>query len=248
MDDDGYLGTIVGRLNYEDKFNYTDASIRNCRVMNPSLSGGENVGGIVGRSYGRNDAVNNCTVVGGTITGHMFVGGIVGNTEGIIENCHVKDGTSLLAHSVRSEIRIGGIVGTNNSGQIVACTANVTVSGDTGSDNQLDPRYVGGIAGANNGTIVACAASGKVEGSYGGAIAGESYGDIYACYANRMEAAAIVYRIKKNMNNAVDVTKPTFKACYGTGDSSKPFFGIDEEMGTGRIARWSVTSNWSCLL
>lgn len=231
VDDDGYLGTIVGRLNYEDKFNYTDASIRNCRVMNPSLSGGENVGGIVGRSYGRNDAVNNCTVVGGTITGHMFVGGIVGNTEGIIENCHVKDGTSLLAHSVRSEIRIGGIVGTNNSGQIVACTANVTVSGDTGSDNQLDPRYVGGIAGANNGTIVACAASGKVEGSYGGAIAGESYGDIYACYANRMEAAAIVYRIKKNMNNAVDVTKPTFKACYGTGDSSKPFFGIDEENG-----------------
>lgn len=111
----------------------------------------------------------------------------------------------------------------------------MTVSGDTGSDNQLDPRYVGGIAGANNGTIVACAASGKVEGSYGGAIAGESYGDIYACYANRMEAAAIVYRIKKNMNNAVDVTKPTFKACYGTGDSSKPFFGIDEEMGTGGL-------------
>ena len=78
---------------------------------------------------------------------------------------------------------------------------------------------------------MACAASGKVEGSYGGAIAGESYGDIYACYANRMEAAAIVYRIKKNMNNAVDVTKPTFKACYGTGDSSKPFFGIDEKNG-----------------
>lgn len=229
VDDDGYLGTIVGRLNNEDKFNYTDASIRNCRVTNPSLSGGENVGGIVGRSYGRNDAVNNCTVAGGTITGHMFVGGIVGNTEGIIENCHVKDGTSLSAHSVRSEIRIGGIVGTNNSGQIVACTANVIVSGDTGSN--LDPRYVGGIAGANNGTIVACATSGKVEGAYGGALAGESYGDIYACYAYRMEAAAIVYRIKKNMNNAVDVTKPTFKDCYGAGDLSNPFFGIDEENG-----------------
>ncbi|WP_185681408.1 GLUG motif-containing protein [Phocaeicola dorei] len=230
--DDGYVGTIVGRLNNEGKFNYTEASIRNCRVTNPALNGGENVGGIVGRSYGRNDAVDNCTVEGGTITGQMFVGGIVGNTEGIIHNCHVKGGTVLSAEPILSEVRIGGIVGTNNSGQIVACTANVTVSGDTGSNNQLDSRYVGGIAGANNGTIVACAASGRVKGAYGGAIAGESYGDIYASYANQMEAAAVVYRIKKNMNDAADVIKPTFKACYVKGgDPSMPFFGTDAENG-----------------
>ena len=67
--DDGYVGVIVGRLNQEDIFNYSSAAITNCHVINPTVSGGENVGGIVGRSYGRNDAIKGCTVSGGTIEG-----------------------------------------------------------------------------------------------------------------------------------------------------------------------------------
>ena len=243
ISDDGYVGVVVGLLNKEKTNNYTQGSIINCHVINPTINGGENVGGIVGRSFGRNDAITNCTVSGGTIQGCMFVGGIVGNSEGIVENCHVKGTTSISYTDVQSEARVGGIVGTNNSGQVVACTANAIV---TGSANTLDVRYCGGIAGANNGTIIGCASSGKVVSDYGGAIAGESYGDIYGCYANQTEAAALIYKIKKSMNDPADVTLPTFKACYWKTSSGNSVIGSDEESGT--VTDCAIVSDLSKVL
>lgn len=226
--DDGFVGVFVGKLNREGMNNYTKGSITNCHVINPTIEGGENLGGIVGRSYGREDAITNCTVSGGTIQGSMFVGGIAGNSEGIIENCHVKNGTQISYIPSQAEARVGGIVGTNNSGQVVACTANTIVNGEV---DVLDARYCGGIAGANNGTIIGCASSGEVVGAFGGAIAGESYGDIYGSYANETEAAALIYKIKKNMNDPADVTLPTFKACYWKTSSGNPIIGSSEESG-----------------
>lgn len=216
--DDGFVGVVAARINEQHQFNYDKGTITNCAVINPTVSGGENVGGIVGRSYGRNDAIANCTVSGGTIQGHMFVGGIIGNAEGIIENCHVKNNTSISYHDVETEARVGGIVGTNNSGQLVACTAYATVEGNQASG--LDARYAGGVAGANNGTMIGCAFSGSVSGDYSGALAGESYGDMYGCYAQNATAAALIYKVKSNTNKEEDVIGPTFKACYlvGTGE------------------------------
>ena len=243
ISDDGYVGVVVGLLNKEKTNNHTQGSIINCHVINPTINGGENVGGIVGRSFGRNDAITNCTVSGGTIQGCMFVGGIVGNSEGIVENCHVKGTTSISYTDVQSEARVGGIVGTNNSGQVVACTANAIV---TGSANTLDVRYCGGIAGANNGTIIGCASSGKVVSDYGGAIAGESYGDIYGCYANQTEAAALIYKIKKSMNDPADVTLPTFKACYWKTSSGNSVIGSGEESGT--VSQCDIVDNLKSML
>ena len=241
--DDGYVGVIVGKLNAQDQFNYTSGSITNCHVINPTIEGGENVGGIVGRSFGRNDAITNCTVSGGTIQGSMFVGGIAGNSEGIIENCHVKNGTQISYIDSQAEARVGGIVGTNNSGQVVACTANTIVNGKA---DVLDARYCGGIAGANNGTIIGCASSGKVVSDYGGAIAGESYGDIYGCYANQTEAAALIYKIKKNMNDPADVTLPTFKACYWNTSSGNSVIGSGEE--SGMVSQCNIVDNLKSML
>lgn len=236
--DDGFVGVVVGRLNNPDEFNYTTASIIDCHVINPTIEGSENVGGIVGRSFGRNDAITGCTVTGGTLLGHMFVGGIAGNSEGVIEDCHVKGETHVSYNDSQSEARVGGIVGTNNSGKVVACTANAIVNGEV---NTLDARYCGGIAGANNGTIIGCASSGQVMGEFGGAIVGESYGDIYGCYANETEAAAMIYKIKKNMNNLADVTLPTFKACYWKSTAGKPAIASGVESGT--VTECEVVSN-----
>lgn len=241
--DDGYAGVVVGRLNEQDIFNYTSGSITNCHVINPTIEGGENVGGIVGRTYGRNDAVTGCTVSGGTIQGHMFVGGIAGNSEGILEDCHVQNGTQISYVESEAEARVGGIVGTNNSGQVVACTANVVVDGDV---NALDARYCGGIVGANNGTVIGCVSSGRVTGDYSGAIAGESYGDIYGSYANYTEAAALIYKIKKNMNDPADVTLPTFSACYWKTSSANPIIGSGEESGT--VEQCATVSDLSTVL
>lgn len=241
--DDGYVGVIVGQLNIQDEFNYTTGSIINCHVINPTIEGGENVGGIVGRTYGRNDAVTGCTVSGGTIQGHMFVGGIAGNSEGILEDCHVQNGTQISYVESEAEARVGGIVGTNNSGQVVACTANVVVDGDV---NALDARYCGGIVGANNGTVIGCVSSGRVTGDYSGAIAGESYGDIYGSYANYTEAAALIYKIKKSMNDPADVTLPAFSACYWKTSSANPIIGSGEESGT--VEQCATVSDLSTVL
>ncbi len=241
--DDGFVGVVVGKLNEEEQFNYTTGSIINCHVINPTIEGGENVGGIVGRTYGRNDAVTGCTVSGGTIQGHMFVGGIAGNSEGILEDCHVKGGTQISYVASQAEARVGGIVGTNNSGQVVACTANAVVDGDV---NALDARYCGGIAGANNGTIIGCVSSGQVLSAYGGALAGESYGDIYGSYANQTEAAALIYKIKKSMNDPADVTLPTFKACYWKTSSGNSVIGSGEESGT--VSQCDIVDNLKSML
>ena len=229
--DDGCTGIIVARLNNLGIFNYTGAAITNCHINNPTVSGGENVGGIVGRSYGRGDAVKNCTVSGGTIEGHMFVGGIAGNSEGVIEKCYVYGRTSISYHDTQSEARVGGIVGTNNSGQLVACTANAAIEGNASSG--LDARYAGGITGANNGTMIGCAFTGTVSGNYSGALAGESYGDIYGCYANNATAKALIYKVKRNLNydfedeEQTDVVFPTFNGCYWVGTNGS-LFGEDQ--------------------
>jgi len=241
--DDGFVGVVVGKLNEEEQFNYTTGSIINCHVINPTIEGGENVGGIVGRTYGRNDAVTGCTVSGGTIQGHMFVGGIAGNSEGILEDCHVKGGTQISYVASQAEARVGGIVGTNNSGQVVACTTNAVVDGDV---NALDARYCGGIAGANNGTIIGCVSSGQVLSAYGGALAGESYGDIYGSYANQTEAAALIYKIKKSMNDPADVTLPTFEDCYWKTSSANVVVGSGEESGT--VTDCAIVSDLSKVL
>lgn len=241
--DDGYAGVFVGMLNHIEMNNYTSGSIINCHVTNPTIEGGENVGGIVGRTYGRNDAVTGCTVSGGTIQGSMFVGGIAGNSEGIIENCHVKNETQISYIDSQAEARVGGIVGTNNSGQVVACTVNADIDGQ---ETALDARYCGGIVGANNGTVIGCVSSGRVTGDYSGAIAGESYGDIYGSYANYTEAAALIYKIKKNMNDPADVTLPTFSACYWKTSSANPIIGSGEESGT--VEQCATVSDLSTVL
>ena len=217
------------------------AAITNCHVINPTVSGGENVGGIVGRSYGRNDAIKGCTVSGGTIKGKMFVGGIVGNSEGIVEDCHVKNNTEISYENTQSEARVGGIVGTNNSGELVACTAQAKVVGDA-NNGGYDARYAGGVTGANNGTMVGCDFSGIVTGDYSGALAGESYGDMYGCYAQQATAQALIYKVKRNLNNASDVVFPTFKACYWVGDEGDVVFGSADVEEYATIVDCNVVS------
>lgn len=241
VSDDGYAGSLVGMLNRSSMNNYTSAAITNCHVINPTVSGGENVGGIVGRSYGRNDAIKGCTVSGGTIEGKMFVGGIVGNSEGIVEDCHVKNNTEISYENTQSEARVGGIVGTNNSGELVACTAQAKVVGDA-NNGGYDARYAGGVTGANNGTMVGCAFSGIVTGDYSGALAGESYGDMYGCYAQQATAQALIYKVKRNLNNASDVVFPTFKACYWVGDEGDVVFGSADVEEYATIVDCSVVS------
>ena len=174
--DDSYVGVIAGAMNVFGEFHtYDGATISNCHVTNGSVTGGEGVGGIVGRSFATRDVVENCTYAG-AVNGIMFVGGIIGSNEGFVTNCHFNGTATFDEERATGVGRIGGIVGSNNSAGVIGCTAQGTVSGG-------DERYVGGIVGGNNGPLYGCVSAVNVQGEHGGAIAGTTLGIMGASYA-----------------------------------------------------------------
>ena len=76
--------------------------IRNLELRNVDVTGGENVGGLVG--YNGGGSISNSSVTGGSVTGDSEVGGLAGSSSGPIDN-------SSSAAAVSGESEIGGLVG-----------------------------------------------------------------------------------------------------------------------------------------
>ena len=121
--------------------------IKNLNVTG-SVTGYQNVGGIVGRSEAA--GIKDCYFNGNVIGGYNSVGAIVGlaNAETVITQCHSSG-------SVKGEQRTGGITGYANSNSVVSkCYSDADVTGT---------RNVGGIVGTVSGAnIVGCFFRGSV--------------------------------------------------------------------------------------
>jgi len=143
-------------------------SIINLGVENINyVTGGSNVGGLVGRNS--SGTISNCYATGDVI-GDSYVGGLVGyNSSGTISNCYATGNAT-------GSSSVGGLVGRDSSGTISNCYATGNVTGSS---------YVGGLVGYNSsGTISNCYATGDVIGdSYVGGLVGRSTGTISNCYA-----------------------------------------------------------------
>ena len=191
-DDDSYVGVLVGAMNTKGEFTtYQSAAITNCHVTNGSVTGGEGVGGLIGRSFATRDIITNCSY-SGSVNGIMFVGGIIGSNEGFMTNCHFNGTVTFDEDRATGVGRIGGISGSNNSAGIIGCTAQGTVNGSGG-------EYVGGIVGGNNGQLYGCASAVTVNGKNGGAIAGVTLGTMGASYACGTSASyGIVWWVEDN--------------------------------------------------
>lgn len=122
--------------------------------------------------------VRNLTFIEPTISSSSVIGAVARNNYDTIENCHVEGGS--LKGSLNN---VGGIAGLNwDGGTIRACSSSATVNADR----------VGGIVGYNEGSVLACYATGSVtgieNGEYNsiGAIVGwhdnDYGGTITACY------------------------------------------------------------------
>ena len=82
-----------------------------------------------------------------------MMGILCGYNDGTIQSCTASG-------SINSTIARGGLVGyNNNNGQIVECSANAKIEGNTNYE-------AGGLVGANHGTIKYSYASGSVSGGY----------------------------------------------------------------------------------
>lgn len=173
-----------------------NATLTHIKLSNASVSGGSNVGLLVGANTG--SFIGNCSATG-TVTGTgnnvgglfglgqfgvditssrfngvvkstgSFVGGLAGQCNGPVAYCYT-------AGSVEGTAQVGGLFGINGGiGEVQNCysTADVTGTSD-----------VGGLIGWNNGGSPSnCYSGGKVTGSTTtGGLIGKNNGTVTGCY------------------------------------------------------------------
>ncbi|MCL2012218.1 MAG: InlB B-repeat-containing protein [Cystobacterineae bacterium] len=162
------------------------ATLQNIRLTEVSVSGGENVGGLVG--YNNQGTVHNSYATGSVNGSSYYVGGLVGqNSGGTVHNSYATGsvnssgdnvgglvgynaGTvqnSYATGSVNGSFFVGGLVGSNTGGTVQNSYATGSVSGNS--------YLVGGLVGRNNGGTVrnSLALNPRVSGTtYVGRVAG----------------------------------------------------------------------------
>ena len=138
-----------------------------------------------------------CAVEGATVSGN-WAGGIVGeNGFGIVAQC-VADSVMVTADASGESARLGGVVGYNTRGDVVAC---YSANSEIGKDG-LVVEAEGGIVGYNYNDaawVYGCystgvSLSGDVSGAESGKgmIAGYTTGHVTSCYAVPPDGAAQV--------------------------------------------------------
>jgi len=152
-------GSVSGNNNVGGLVGYNSGTVSNSYTTS-SVSGNYYVGGLAGENYGTSS--NSYTT--GNVSGNYYVGGLAGENKGTSSNSFVTGSVSGTGYY------IGGLVGYNNYGAI---SNSYAMGGSvTGS------RSVGGLVGYNNnGTVNTSYAMDSVSGIYFvGGLVGYNYG------------------------------------------------------------------------
>lgn len=167
----GSAGTINGlyinlpNSSYVGLFGYTNnATIENVGIANGSITGDQNVGGLVGEADG-NAVISNCSNSSTAVSGYYNIGGLVGSVQNggtfsIAGSTNTGDITGALDSGW---VDVGGIVGqVSTNGAISGC-------GNSGTITAPGSWVVGGIVGANIAdiTLSNSSNSGSVSGNTG---------------------------------------------------------------------------------
>jgi len=161
--------------NYVGLFGWagTGSVIQNVGLVGGSVSGFNNVGGLVGQNTG---TVSN-SYARVSVSGTAAVGGLVGVNDGTNSNSTVSN--SYAAGSVSGFNNVGGLVGFNNFGTVTDSYATGSVSGSS--------SYIGGLVGYNAGPISDSYATGGVSvgssSDFIGGLVGYNAGSISNSYA-----------------------------------------------------------------
>lgn len=143
-------------------------TIMNLTVSDSAITGGENVGAVVGN--GRN--VINCRSINNVVTGTLNVGGVCGQVNGSISRCYNTG-------SVTGEEDVGGVFGAALFGENDTEAYTVSECYNTGSvTGTRSDGYVGGVGGVveyratsdclNTGVVTAAA-----DNTYAGGVFGQ---------------------------------------------------------------------------
>ena len=208
------------------------ANLKNIGLVNVSVTGSENVGGLVG--YNNRGTIRNSYATG-EVTGGEDVGGLVGENDGTIRNSYATGEVTVGDY-------LGGLVGYNNSGAITDSYATGNVIGDdylgglvgynddggtitnssaTGEVTGDESDYLGGLVGANDGTIEDSSATGEVTGGYDvGGLVGDNDGTIEDSSATGKVTGS------ENVGGLVGDNKGTIEDSSATGEVTG-----DEDVG-----------------
>jgi len=165
MDSVGLFRTVNEDTEY---FGLVDNNgvIEDISLHNVNITGGENVGGLVGINRGN----VNISYTEGDVSGSRRVGGLVG------ANWNEVSG-SCAEVSVTGDELVGGLVGINDG-----FSPTVAKSYATGDVAGGDPWTTGSLAGANADEIRSSYAVGDVVGG-GGGLVGTNVGNVHSSYA-----------------------------------------------------------------
>jgi len=131
-------------------FGFTEgATIENVGLINASVSGGTNVGILIGQARG-SSVISDCYSSGEVVNSGEDVGGLIG----VIDNSYIYQSYSKA--DVTASHYVGGLVGLNEEGSIENSYSTGSVSGYVS---------IGGLVGENAGTIIDSYSTGYVSGS-----------------------------------------------------------------------------------
>lgn len=133
---------------YQGIIGYNKGTIKNLKVSNPYILGGDYSGGIAGYNEG---TIENCRVdnergVFYGEDGHHSYGGIAGYNKGTISYCICAASVESNSNATYTATKVGGIVGHNN---VVGNVNNCLYLGRIVDGTE----YVGAIAGLNEGGL-----------------------------------------------------------------------------------------------
>lgn len=155
--------------------------------MSASITGYENVGGIIGENHGvLTDSQN--LMNKGTISGVTDVGGIIGENYGIVANINNQNTFDIVINKAYGSFNdgykyFGGIVGHNvKDDNETGIVYNVSNSGNVKVEGA---QFVGGVIGQNDGIVLGTLAnSGTVQGE-------SNVGGIIGINNNNIDAASV---------------------------------------------------------
>jgi hypothetical protein len=216
---------------------YNDSgTISNCYATG-AVTGGDNSGGL-GGLVGCNLGTISNSYATGAVTGGIQsqdLGGLMGGNLGTISNSYA---TGAVTGGIQSQY-LGGLVGGNWEGKISDCYAMGAVNGIA---------YLGGLAGANTGTINNCYSTGTItggDGSYAlGGLVGYNSGTISNCFWDKQTSGrsnGVGYNQGGTITNLLGKTTGEMqKQSTFTGPPAYWDFVGEAENGTNDIWRMCI--------
>lgn len=238
----GQAGGIAGVSH--GKIEYCTVSGKSLITANASNS---RAGGIVGYTseeggVSTSGRLLKCAVDGATISGY-WAGGIAGeNSFGIVAQC-IANRVTVTHNTSETSSRLGGVVGYNTRGDVVASYAAYSTIGR----QDLTSEAMGGIVGYNyNGaaSVYGCYSThvslqGSVNGDEAGigSIAGYTSGHVTSCYAILPDEVTGISLVGKGASN-IDHCVAAGQGNYGT-----LIEGVDDlKAGDGSV--WKAIEIW----